>query len=65
MSAYGNTPSLSPGQLVQAKWNPTSNKFKEAVVLGIVVQSPQQPPNLILRFSGFPDFKEKIGRAHV
>lgn len=58
MSAYGNTPSLSPGQLVQAKWNPTSNKFKEAVVLGIVIQSPQQPPNLILRFSGFPDFKE-------
>lgn len=58
MSAYVDTPSFTPGQLVQAKWNPTSNKFKEAVVLGIVVQSPQQPPNLILRFSGFPDFKE-------
>tara|TARA_A100001015_G_C15010868_1_gene723032 strand:- start:64 stop:1035 length:972 start_codon:yes stop_codon:yes gene_type:complete len=76
-----------PGQEVLAKWTESSNKFKPAVVLGIVNQSDNDNtnvkkkqelledqhqsgvekglknsismfPKLILRFSGFPDFKE-------
>lgn len=57
MSSYLSTETYSPGQPCLAKWNPNSRNFKEAIVLGIVQQTTQQPPDLILRFKGYSDFK--------
>lgn len=52
-----STEVYSPGQPCLAKWNLNSRNFKEAIVLGIVEQSSDQPPDLILRFKGYSDFK--------
>ena len=46
-----------PGEPCLAKWNPNSKSFKEAIVLGIVQHRNNQPPDLILRFKGYSDFK--------
>lgn len=57
MASYLSKTSISPGQSCLAKWDPNSRKFKEAIVLGIIEESSQQTPNLILVFKGYSDFK--------
>ena len=57
MSSYLSRKIYSPGEPCLAKWNPNSKSFKEAIVLGIVQHRNDQPPDLILRFKGYSDFK--------
>lgn len=56
MTSYLSRKTYSPGEPCLAKWNPDSKSFKEAIVLGIV-QHRNRPPDLILRFKGYSDFK--------